>query len=65
MTMTIEEELSFIKKELAWTQKIADEKRGELEIATKRYREAAFRSAITQKALEDFYAAHPDMKEEQ
>ncbi len=64
MTMTIEEEHAFIKKETDWTRKLAEEKYGELEIATRRWREATFRADITAKALEDFYAANPTMKEQ-
>jgi hypothetical protein len=56
MTMTRDEEETFIKKELAWVQRIAQEKYAELEIATRRWREAKFRADITQKALDDFYA---------
>lgn len=63
MTMTSEEEHSFIRKEVEWTRRLAEEKFGELEIASRRYREAGFRYAITQKALEDFYEANPEMRE--
>lgn len=60
--MTIEEEHAFIKKELDWCRKREDEKYGELKIATRQWRESKFRADITQKALEDFYAANPSMK---
>lgn len=62
--MTNEEEHDFIKKEVEWTQKVVDAKYGEVEIATKRWHEAKFRADITQKALDDFYKANPDMKEQ-
>ncbi len=57
--MTPIEEEAFIKRESEWTQKLADEKYGEMEIAVKRWREAQFRATITAKALQDFYEANP------
>lgn len=61
MTMTTEEEQKFILKELEWAKKLLDEKTGELAAAQRRYNEMKFRADITQKALDDFYVAHPDM----
>lgn len=60
--MTIDEE-AFIKKELEWTKKLADEKLGEMKSAERRWREAQFRADITQKALDDFYEAQQLTKE--
>ncbi len=62
MTMTIEEEHAFIKKELQWCEKRCEEKLGEFKIHERQLREAQFRMDITQKALDDFYEAHPEMK---
>ncbi len=61
MEMTTEEEHKFILKELEWAKKIAHEKRGELEIATRQWHQAQFRVDITQKALDDFYEGNPEM----
>lgn len=59
MTITPEDEESFIKKELEWQKKQADEKLGEFKSAERRWREAQFRADITQKALDDFYINNP------
>jgi hypothetical protein len=59
--MTPAEEEAFIKKEVEWTQKRAEEKYGEMQIAVKRWREAQFTATITKKALEDFYEANPSV----
>jgi hypothetical protein len=53
--MTYDEEEKFIKKELEWTARVAEEKRQDMVLAEKRYREAQFRALITQKALDEFY----------
>jgi hypothetical protein len=51
------EEEEFIKKELAWCEKMRDEKYLDLCLAQKKYDEALLRVRITEKALEDFYGA--------
>lgn len=54
------EEHTMIAKECEWAIKYELEKRGELEVAQKRYNEAQFRKRIIVQAMADFLAGNPE-----